>query len=76
MADSFGDQLRAARQRAGFDSYRKLAQHLSRRDHDIATETLGNYERDLRKPHRADLLPILSELAYSTASPSDGERAL
>ncbi|MBK9750818.1 MAG: AAA family ATPase [Chloroflexi bacterium] len=63
MTNSFGGQLRSARQRAGFDSYRKFAVYLTERDHDIADETLGNYERDARKPHRDDLLPLLSALA-------------
>ncbi len=67
MADTLGTHLRTARQRAGFDSYSRLADYLSRSGFTVSSDAVGNYERDARRPHRADLLRILSILATLNA---------
>lgn len=63
MTPTFGERLREARQRAGFNSYRDCAAFLSMHGLSFSAEAVGNWERGSRQPHRDDLLPVLARLA-------------
>lgn len=60
---SFGKRLRTARERAGFESYRLFVAYLREQNQYYAPETIGNWERDERKPAREALITVLSHLA-------------
>lgn len=60
---TFGTELRAARQRAGFSTISRLADALSQRNQPYGEDTLNKWELDQRRPSRETLLPILALLA-------------
>lgn len=63
MGQTFGELLRAARYRAGFNAYSQFAEHLRNLSVTFSDEAIGNWERNERRPDRQNLLAVLEHLA-------------
>lgn len=63
---SLGQRLRNARLQAGFKTYADFAKWLTTHNLNFAKETVGNWERDNRRPDRNDLIPVLAALAKTS----------
>lgn len=61
-ATTFGTELRAARQRAGFNTISRLADALSQRELPYGDDTLNKWELDQRRPTRETALLVLAVL--------------
>lgn len=59
---SFGDLLREARIRAGFESYGALARYLREKDLDYSDEAIGHWERNTRAPQDRQIVLKLCRL--------------
>jgi len=66
-SSTFGSELRAARQKAGYHTIASLADALSHQGLVCSEDTLSNWERNQRRPSRNDVLPVLSFLAAQGA---------